>query len=676
VDPTGLTAGTYNGTVTITAAGASNSPLSVAVTFTVSNSAGLILNPTSLSFSYVMGGTTPAAQTFAVASSGAALTYTVSASGGTWLSATGGGTTPGTVSVSINPSGLTAGTYTGSVSVASSTAGNSPQTVAVTLTVANAPTLSLNPASLSFSFTVGGTAPAAQSFAVSSSSGALTYTVSTSGGSWLSASGGGTTPGNVSVSINAAGLTAGTYTGTVSVASPSAGNTPQTVAVTLNVAAAPNLIVSPSSLSFSFTIGGSTPAAQSFAVSSSGTALNYSVSASGGTWLSASGSGSTPGSVSVSINTAGLAVGTYTGTVSVASAGAGNSPQTVAVTLTVTAAPNLMVSPSTLSFNFTIGGSAPAAQTLTVSSSGSALSYSVSSSGGSWLSVTGAGSTPGTATVSVNPGTLAAGTYTGTVTVSSTGAGNGSQAVSVTLSVSAAPDTTPPTVTFASPHQYAVLAGIVKLTVSASDDVGVVGVSYQVDGNQIGAEVGTAPYAVAWDTSGSTNGIHTIIATARDAAGNSSIDNVTVQVSNGTMSSGGLLGAAMDSSTKFQVQQNGISSLISCVTCWFAGPSDLLLGQVLEVRLRAGASPATADVVILKQQTIDGTISQVGTNQFTLQPSATYLPTTVQVITGSSTNFNGVTPQVGQQISVRGILLKKTSASGGPTLLATIVELQ
>jgi hypothetical protein len=95
----------------------------------------------------------------------------------------------------------------------------------------------------------------------------------------------------------------------------------------------------------------------------------------------------------------------------------------------------------------------------------------------------------------------------------------------------------------------------------------------------------------------------------------------------------------------------------------------------LEVRLRAGTSPSTADVVILKEQTIDGSITQVGSNQFTVQPSGTYLPATVTVVTSSSTNLNGVNPQAGQKVSVRGILLKN-NPSGAPTLIATIVELQ
>jgi uncharacterized protein (TIGR03437 family) len=65
------------------------------------------------------------------------LNYTATAaSTGNWLSATpASGTTPGSVSVSVNPAGLAAGTYNGTVQIASSTASNTPQTVNVTLTV-------------------------------------------------------------------------------------------------------------------------------------------------------------------------------------------------------------------------------------------------------------------------------------------------------------------------------------------------------------------------------------------------------------------------------------------------------------------------------------------------------------------------------------------------------------
>jgi hypothetical protein len=89
-------------------------------------------------------------------SSGAALSFTTTSTtttGGSWLTATpASGTTPGSISVTVNPTGLAAGTYTGTVSVASAGAANSPRTVAVTFTVTAAalPNLTLSPTTLSF----------------------------------------------------------------------------------------------------------------------------------------------------------------------------------------------------------------------------------------------------------------------------------------------------------------------------------------------------------------------------------------------------------------------------------------------------------------------------------------------------------------------------------------------
>ena len=277
-----------------------------------------------------------------------------------------------------------------------------------------APKLSATPGSLSFSYTQNGTVPAIQNVSITSSGSALSYTAAastSSGGNWLSATpASSTTPGTESVSVNPAGLAPGTYSGTVTVTASGASNSPLSVPVTLTVtAAAPNLTATPSSLTFNYQIGGTAPAAQTVSVGSTGAALSYTVTStttSGGSWLSATpASSTTPGTETVSVNTTGLAAGTYTGTVSVASAGAGNSPQTVAVTLNVTAAtPNLTVTPGSLTFNYQIGGTAPAVQTVSVGSTGAALSYTVAStttSGGSWLSATPASSTtPGTETVS------------------------------------------------------------------------------------------------------------------------------------------------------------------------------------------------------------------------------------------------------------------------------------
>ena len=211
------------------------------------------------------------------------------------------------------------------------------------------------------------------------------------------------------------------------------------------VTTSPSLSLSPSTLSFSATAGGTAPAAKTIAVASStSTALSYTVSTtSSATWLSATpASGSTPGTISVSVNPAGLTAGTYTGSVTVASSGASNSPQTVAVTFMVssTSKPSLTLSPASLSFAASTGGTAPAAQNIAVSSSSSALSYTVSTtSSATWLSATPAsGTTPGTVSVAVNPGGLAAGTYNASVSIASTGAANTPQTVPVTLTVSGA----------------------------------------------------------------------------------------------------------------------------------------------------------------------------------------------------------------------------------------------
>jgi hypothetical protein len=426
IDSYGGGTGTLQRTITVT-------PPAAAPTIGVS--------PASLTFNYQSGGATPAAQTLAVSSSGTAFNFTISTSAA-WLSATpASGNTPGNVSVSVNPSGLAVGTYTGNVTITSASASNSPKTVGVTLNVTAAPTLSASPASLTFAYQIGGSTPATQMIALSSSGGNVNYTTATSA-TWLSVSpASGTTPGNLSVSVNPSGLAAGTYTGNVTVTAAGASNSPKTVGVTLNVTAAllPTLGVNPASLTFAYQIGGTTPMGQMVAVSSSGTAINYTTATSA-TWLSATpASGTTASNITVSVNPSGLAAGTYTGNVTLTSSGASNSPKAIPVTLTVTAAqsPAMTVSPLSLSFSYQSGGAMPASKTVNVTGS-SMLSYTASSSG-TWLSVSPAsGNTPGSLSVSVNPSGLTTGTYNGSITVTGSGASNSPQNVAVSLTVTAA----------------------------------------------------------------------------------------------------------------------------------------------------------------------------------------------------------------------------------------------
>src|SRR5437899_646302 len=85
-------------------------------------------------------------------------------------------------------------------------------------------------------------------------------------------------------------------------------------------------------------------------------------------------------------------------------------------------------------------------------------------------------------------------------------------AAATTLAVQ---DTTPPTVSITAPTAGTALAGTVTVAAGATDDVGVVGVQFKLDGASLGSENTTAPYRLAWDTTGVPNGAHTLTAAAR-----------------------------------------------------------------------------------------------------------------------------------------------------------------
>ncbi len=95
-------------------------------------------------------------------------------------------------------------------------------------------------------------------------------------------------------------------------------------------------------------------------------------------------------------------------------------------------------------------------------------------------------------------------------------------------------DTTAPTVTMTSPAAGATVSGTVTVSAGASDDVGVASVAFTLDGSPLGAVLTSAPYSLPWDTTSVVGGSHTLVATAKDAAGNTGTSApITVTVSNG-----------------------------------------------------------------------------------------------------------------------------------------------
>src|SRR5207244_1212522 len=118
--------------------------------------------------------------------------------------------------------------------------------------------------------------------------------------------------------------------------------------------------------------------------------------------------------------------------------------------------------------------------------------------------------------VSWNTATASIGSHTLTA-VARDAANNTATSASVSVTVS---DTTAPTVSITSPTSGATVSGTVTVSASASDNVGVAGVQFQLDGANLGAEDTTAPYSVPWDTTTATAGTHTVRAIARDGASN------------------------------------------------------------------------------------------------------------------------------------------------------------
>lgn len=83
-------------------------------------------------------------------------------------------------------------------------------------------------------------------------------------------------------------------------------------------------------------------------------------------------------------------------------------------------------------------------------------------------------------------------------------------------------DNTDPSVNIVVPMSGSILSGLVNVSADASDNVGVAGVQFKLDGINLGVEDvnGSDGWSVSWDTALATNGGHGLTAEARDLAGN------------------------------------------------------------------------------------------------------------------------------------------------------------
>jgi hypothetical protein len=224
---------------------------------------------------------------------------------------------------------------TGSATVS----GSGVTTVTIPVNITTVPSIGLDPTSLVYSGTLGGTS-SAQTIAVSNAGGGTLTWNASSNVSWLTLSPkSGTNAGTITATMNPTGLLlSGSYSATITMTA--GGATTKTVPVTLTLAAATSgttgFSITPSSLNYTGVVGGPNTTA-GVTVTNAGTStltvtwydqINWLTATSGDTVTVAPGTSTT---ITLTASTAGLTAGVYSGTATIS--GGGIAKQ-VPVTLT------------------------------------------------------------------------------------------------------------------------------------------------------------------------------------------------------------------------------------------------------------------------------------------------------------------------------------------------------
>jgi uncharacterized protein (TIGR03437 family) len=251
INPANLGPGTYTGSIIVSSSAANVPAQTIPITLVVASST-VSATPASLTFTQSIGGSQPASQMITIAGVPAGTTIgalTTMLNGTGWLTASVSGNT---VTVNANGSPLPQGAYQGVVTVIVPGAGNSPLYIPVTLSVGPAPTLSVTPTTVNFTYVSGSAAlPAAQTVQVTSN-GSVTFNASFAPAASIANRGNfitvtpasGTAPAALTLAVNGSivpTLPPGAYSGTVTVSSPNIAS--QTINVTLTVSAAPPPVI-------------------------------------------------------------------------------------------------------------------------------------------------------------------------------------------------------------------------------------------------------------------------------------------------------------------------------------------------------------------------------------------------------------------------------------------------
>jgi uncharacterized protein (TIGR03437 family) len=466
-----LAAGTYTDNVVINAPNSGNGSVTVPVTVSISGNSTLTAIPASLTLNYQIGQAQPPTQIVTVASTGAAVSFNASASSSNCnnflsVSPTSGTTAPnmgqsgGQITVSAVFTGLTAPTTCSGTITVSSPGSGASVTIPVTVNVVNTAVINLGTSGI-VQTTNGSNAAINVPVSLTATdnttqiSFSATATTNSTGQSWLSvAPQTGSTPVNLAVQLNPAGLSSTVYTGVITINDSRSGSAVPSQTITVTFAVVAQASATPASLIFALPQGG-TVANQTITVNNvpngSIIATSASTSSCGSNWITMSVSGNV---VTVGIDGAGLttAISPCTGQVAITVPGALNSQLNIPVTVNVTKPINLVVSNSNVTFAFAVESSAtPQNQTTQLATdNNSVVAYTAAFTAQSVPNLftvsPGSGNTPTILSIGLNESvlaTLGAGTARGTLTISSPNLA--SVAINVSLSV-----TLPPPVVIAS----------------------------------------------------------------------------------------------------------------------------------------------------------------------------------------------------------------------------------
>jgi hypothetical protein len=141
VDIADMSAGDYSATITIAAAGATNTPrtLAVSLILTETEAPTIAFSPASLSFGAVAGKADPANQTLEIWNSGTGILDWSVSDDAAWLTlAPTNGSPTGEhdeLTASVDTTGMSAGDYSATITIAAAGATNTPRTLSVSLTL-------------------------------------------------------------------------------------------------------------------------------------------------------------------------------------------------------------------------------------------------------------------------------------------------------------------------------------------------------------------------------------------------------------------------------------------------------------------------------------------------------------------------------------------------------------